>query len=188
MSSSPSAVVFLSSVLRGLRSDRRSRGFSLIELLVVVVIVGVLASITIGVSAGASRRAAMSRARTELATLNAALEEYRRVFRRYPAQATSNGLFRALVGPTNPMGTPVDRRAFVTLQGLATATGDHSLAGNAFVDPWDQPYRYAPIAGDHRSGFVLYSIGEDGLDAPPTTDGVIDTDAPANFDNIYAGR
>jgi prepilin-type N-terminal cleavage/methylation domain-containing protein len=66
----------------GLR-DRRP-GFTLIEVLSVIAVVAILTAISIGAVRGAKERANISRARTELATLATALEEFKRIYGDYP--------------------------------------------------------------------------------------------------------
>lgn len=63
---------------------RRSHAFTLLELLTVVAVLAILSGIAIGGVRGARTRAELARARSDLAALVTALEEYKRVFGDYP--------------------------------------------------------------------------------------------------------
>lgn len=63
---------------------RRRRAFTLIELLSVIAVVALLSTITIGAIRGVKQRANIARARSELAALVTALEEYKRHYGEYP--------------------------------------------------------------------------------------------------------
>ncbi|MCF3651944.1 type II secretion system protein GspG [Synoicihabitans lomoniglobus] len=175
-------------VVRVFRGSSLRSGFTLIELLVVITIIAVLAAITLGISRGASERAATDRARAELAVLSTALEEYRRVFHDYPQQAGGAVLLAALAGRAGPTGSPLQRAPLVALEGFTLENHNPFLAGNVLLDPWNQPYVYSPYLAGPRRGFRLYSVGPDGNDHPPTSTGMIDYDAAANLDNVYAHR
>lgn len=136
-------------VVRVFRGSSLRAGFTLIELLVVIVIIAVLAALTLSISGGARNRASVDRARSELAVLGTALEEYRRVHGDYPAEG-AQALWVALSGN----GT---RRAFVDPAAFVLDDSETVL-----VDPWGMPYVYRPHRSGVRQGFQLYSLGPDG--------------------------
>lgn len=65
------------------RSSGR-RGFTLIELLTAIAVIAILATFAVGAVRGAKERANIARARSELAALVAALEEFKRLYGDYP--------------------------------------------------------------------------------------------------------
>jgi general secretion pathway protein G len=111
---------------------RRENGFTLVELMVVLVIIGLLATIVIINVMPAVDRAATTKARADIATLEQAVEMYRLDNMRYPTGA--EGL-QALVA-----GRYVPRLP---------------------DDPWHHPYRYA-VPGQNGRPFGIASWGADG--------------------------
>lgn len=88
----------------GTRQPRIYSGaFTLIEVLTVIAIIGLLVSFAIGGLYGAKQRAAIARAKSELAALSQALEDYKRHYGDYPqtgaaAQASQTITGTALIG------------------------------------------------------------------------------------------
>jgi prepilin-type N-terminal cleavage/methylation domain-containing protein len=60
------------------------------------------------------------------------------------------------------------------------------------LDPWGQPYVFAYRGPNTTSwdnfGYVLYSMGPDGVHAPASSIGIQDQTAVENLDNIYSGQ
>ena len=120
----------------------RQRGFTLIEVMVVIVILGIMAALVVPNLAGRQDQAQVTAAKSDLRALGNALEMYKLDNFNYPS--TEQGL-EALV--TRPSGFPEPRnwQAGGYLRKLPT-------------DPWGNPYRYIATGG----GFELYSLGADG--------------------------
>jgi general secretion pathway protein G len=141
--------------LQSSAAHRVDGGFSLLEIMAVVVIMGLLMSI-IGVSiSGQIDKARLATARAQIAQLESALELYRMDNGRYPT--TAQGL-SALV--QKPGDAPQPRNY---------PRGGYLSKADALLDPWSEPYQYAS-PGDHNShGFDLWTQGAD--QAPGGEDG-----------------
>jgi len=78
------------------------RGFTLVELLVVIVIIGILASLVVGLSGTASRKMRESRTRAELVAIETAIGAYKSKFGHYPPDNPKdpalNSLYYELTG------------------------------------------------------------------------------------------
>jgi len=133
-------------VRRTLRTSLRvlasARGFSLIELLVVIIILGLLAGLVgprLFSRVGQSKQAA---ARAQIELFSAALDQYRLDVGAYPASAAG---LEALVRNPNvsDWGGPYLKKNLVPL------------------DPWGKAYQYKCCPGDHGD-FDIWSLGADG--------------------------
>ena len=123
---------------------RDNRGFTLIEIMVVVVIMGVLAALVVPRLMGRTDDARILAARQDIATLMQALKLYRLDNQRYPT--TEQGL-QALV--TRPAMAPVPPN---------WKTGGYLDRLNR--DPWGNAYQYLS-PGTHGE-IDLFSYGADG--------------------------
>ena len=121
-----------------------SHGFTLIEIMVVVVIMGVLAALLVPRLMGRTDDARIIAAKQDIATLMQALKLYRLDNQRYP---TNEQGLQALV--SKPVGGPVPPNWKV---------GGYLDRLNK--DPWGNPYAYQS-PGTHAEVDV-YSLGADG--------------------------
>ena len=122
------------------------RGFTLIEIMVVVVIIGVLGAIVVPQFMSRPDQAKVTAAHTDIQAISTALEMYRLDTFNYPS--TQQGL-EALV--TRPTGTP-----------LARNWNPQGYLKSLPVDPWGTPYQYLN-PGSHSAGYDLFSFGADGV-------------------------
>jgi len=123
-------------------SCRRSTGFTLVEVMVVLVILVLIAGLVAPRIMGQVEQANVRAAETQVKMLRAALQTYRLDVGRYPT--TSEGL-AALMSPP-PEVADYWRGPYL----------DDELP----ADPWRTPYRYeSPV--ENLQGFVLYSLGAD---------------------------
>lgn len=125
---------------------RAQRGFTLIEIMVVVVILGVLGALVLPNLMGRPDHAKLTAARTDIQSIATALEIYRLDNGRYPT--TAQGL-EALV--KRPSLAPVPR--LWSPQGYLKSMP---------TDPWGTAYQYASPAIRSNLGYDLYSFGADG--------------------------
>ncbi|TLX54568.1 type II secretion system protein GspG [Stutzerimonas nosocomialis] len=133
-------------------SCRRQRGFTLMEIMVVIFIIGLLVAIVAPNVLGNQDQAMQQKVRADLATLEQALDLYRLENLRYPT--TEQGL-AALI--EKPVSEPLPRawRADGYLRRLPK-------------DPWGQAYQYRS-PGQHGR-FDVYSLGADGIAGGEGTD------------------
>lgn len=129
-------------------SARTQRGFTLIEIMMVVVIIGVLGAIVVPQFMSRPDQAKVTAARIDIQAISTSLEMYRLDNHNYPS--TAQGL-EALV--KRPSGTPVPRNW--NLQGYLKSVP---------VDPWGTPYQYLnPGVRSADGSYDLYSLGADGV-------------------------
>lgn len=122
---------------------KKQTGFTLIELMVVLVILGVIMGLVVPNVVGRGDEARVSAAQTDLGTIAQALEMYRLHNSHYPS--TDQGL-EALVN--KPSGTPEPRN----WRGPYLKQTPN--------DPWDTPYGYINDGGVPE----VISYGADGRD------------------------
>jgi len=128
---------------------RDTRGFTLIELMVVVVILGILAGLVIPKIMGRPEEAKRLKARMQIEQLEQALKLYYLDNGDYPT--TEQGL-SALVEQTTI--EPVPKR---------WREDGYLSKGKVPDDPWGNPYVYVS-PGVHSRDFDLESYGADGED------------------------
>lgn len=131
-------------VLSGAVLRVKSRGFTLIELMVVVVIIGLLAAVVVPRVVGRGEEAKIAAARLQIKEIEAALDLYRLDNGFYPT--TEQGL-KALV--ERPTTEPIPRN-----------WREGGYMKKVPVDPWGNPFVYRS-PGDHGE-YDLFSMGADG--------------------------
>jgi general secretion pathway protein G len=125
-------------------SSRRHSGFTLIEIMVVVVIMGVLAAMLVPRLMGRTDDARILAAKQDIATLMQALKLYRLDNQRYPT--TEQGLQALIARPTNGP------------QPANWKSGGYIDRLNK--DPWGNIYQY--MSPGTRSEVDIFSYGADG--------------------------
>ena len=123
------------------RAFRDSRGFTLIEMIVVVIILGLLAGLVAPKLFGRVGQSKQVAARAQIELLGAALDQYSLDMGTYPASL--DGLIR------NPGG--------------GNWNGPYLKKNAIPADPWGNPYNYKCCPGEHGE----YDLWSDGADGKP---------------------
>ncbi len=126
-----------------IKSLRKSRGFTLIELMVVLVIIGVLAALIVPNMLDRADDARVTAARTDVNNLMQALKLYKLDNLRYPSG--EQGLQALVVKPTIGVIPPNWRPYLDKLP----------------ADPWGHPYQFANPG--LKGEIDVYSFGADGV-------------------------
>lgn len=125
---------------------RRRSGFTLLELVVVIIVLGLLAGIVAPQIIGRLSEAKSTTARTQIELLSVALDGYRLDNGSYPT--TDQGLAALREKPTR---APVP----------ANWRGPY-LRKAVPLDPWGRPYLYKAPGERNAGAFDLESLGRDG--------------------------
>ncbi len=120
----------------------KQNGFTLIEVMVVVVILGILAAIIVPNVIGKDEQARITTTQASLSSLSNALEMYRLDNHKYPT--TQEGLDALVHKPASAKTFP-----------------DGGYLKSLPNDAWDNPFQYV-APGPNGKGFLLYSWGPDG--------------------------
>ena len=115
----------------------RGRGFSLVELMVVLVILGLLAGVVTVSTRMYLTKAKASTARMEISTICGGLETYYTLYGNYPS--SDEGL---------------------EVLTVAQEGEDQAILTQKPIDPWGKPYQYNYPG--RNGAFDVYSLGADG--------------------------
>ena len=124
--------------------QRRARGFTLIEIMVVVVIMGILASLVVPKLIARTGESKVAAAKVDIATVMQALKLYRLDNQRYPT--TEQGLRSLVEKPT-----------------VGPAANGWKAGGyleKMPKDPWGNPYQY--LSPGLKGEVDIISLGADG--------------------------
>lgn len=124
---------------------RLARGFTLIEIMVVITILGVLAALIVPRVVGRTDDAKIAAAKQDIASLMQALKLYRLDNGRYPT--TEQGLQALIAKPTQE---PVPGN---------WKQGGYIERSTVPTDPWGEPYKY--LSPGMRSEIDVFSLGRD---------------------------
>ena len=124
------------------RTPRAQRGFTLLEIMVVVAIIAILSTVVVVNLVGKVDDAKLARAQGDIQSLTSALQLYKLDNGQYPS--TQQGL-EALM--QRPSGNP-------------PAPNWKPYVSKLPLDPWNQPYQY--LSPGQRGDFDVYSMGGDG--------------------------
>ena len=127
---------------------RKQSGFTLVEMLVVIIIIGVLAALVAPQLFQRTGQAKTAAARSQVEMLGTALEAYRLDNSYFPSsQQALDALFKK---PTTPP-VPTNWRGPYVKKAVPK-------------DPWGRPYKYMSPGKVNPETYDLYSLGRDGKD------------------------
>ena len=119
--------------------NRRQSGFTLIEILFVVVIIGILAGIGIPAISGKSEKAKIAQAQSNLITISSGLQMYE----------MNNGTYPS------------------SLEGLLDSSKDgfpFLQKNKVSLDPWGKPFTYSAPGAHNSHGFDLSCTSQKGVE------------------------
>ena len=125
-------------------SPRKARGFTLIEIMVVVVIMGILASLVVPKLISRTGESKVAAARVDISTVMQSLKLYKLDNQRYPT--TEQGLQALIAKPTS-------------------GPASNGWKSGGYLDklprdPWGSPYQY--LSPGIKGEIDVFSLGADG--------------------------
>jgi general secretion pathway protein G len=126
------------------RARGRASGFTLIEIMVVVVIIGLLAAVIVPTVVSKVDEAKVNKAKADIQSLETALTMYRLDNSKYPT--SDQGLTALVTQPTDPSIKHWRPGGYLS---------------RVSKDPWGNDYQYV-IPGSHGREYDLFSLGADG--------------------------
>jgi general secretion pathway protein G len=128
------------------RLAARRRGFTLMEVMLVLVILVILGSLTVGMFSSQQKQAAIRSTRAQVGLFKSPLDSYHLDMGSYPA--TDDGLNALSQAPSNASN-------------VANWAGPY-LEGAIPSDPWGNPYQYQYPGSKNADKYDIWSFGPDG--------------------------
>ena len=152
-------------------ADRKGRvaGFTLIELMVVIVIIAILMSITVGIVQGIMQRARTTRTEGLIKLLTTACDDYLLDFAVYPPGQGSQALHQGLGSPrrvplvrTQEGAIYTSKPPLIEFRAGMLQRGAPSLQpppASPIIDAWDQEIHYHHPGVNRKKGVDIWSDG-----------------------------
>lgn len=125
----------------------KQKGFTVVELLIVIVVIGILATLTIISYSGVQREARLSKAKSDLAFLSRTIQTARLKQNKTLYQITGSN---CTICGVIPYSTALD---------LISAAAQVNLDSLKAGDPWGNPYRIDENEGEGGSCANMDSLG-----------------------------
>ena len=172
----------------------KTAGFTLIELMVVIIVIAIVGGIVFGGAGYIFEKQAIKQANAEIEVLKVALSEYKSEHGTFPetfdndVKASSFILLHSLYGTHELINEtwerrkpekyyksllPIDALSFLPFEEDDSGKFNLDQVDHYLVDPWGEPYIYQFERKDGNVGFLLYSKGPDKKSDPfnEVTDG-----------------
>jgi len=135
---------------------KRQKGFTLIELITVIMIIMALAGLLLTGVHKARQRALISTTQTAIATIETAISMYETDYGDYPPSGNANMVTALTTDPSDS-----------AWRGPYMLFDEEDLSGGAFLDPWGNSYSYTNNTtgspGHNGANYVdIYSTGPNG--------------------------
>jgi general secretion pathway protein G len=127
---------------------RRRSGFTLVEVLLVLVILVILGSLVAFQATNTQKKALLKAAKAQIGAFETPLDEYQLDVGQLPS--TSAGLDALVNAPPEAQGTSKWQGPY--------------LKKAVPMDPWSRPYQYANPGRRNPNSFDIWSLGPDGAD------------------------
>ena len=125
--------------------DRRS-GFTLMEVLLVLVILVILASIAVNTYSGVQNRALKDAAKSKVGAISSQVDTYQIHMRNYPSNLS------------DLVNKPSDAKQ------ADRWSGPYLKESGALRDPWDNEIKYVAPGKHNADTYDIWSVGPDGQD------------------------